>query len=61
MPSIKRTILITGGTSGIGYNAVLKMLELNNNLIVPCKNIISKKKLLTKLNYDLCNLGEKIN
>jgi len=33
------TIFITGGSSGIGYQAVLKLISIGHNIILPCKNI----------------------
>ena len=43
------TIFITGGTSGIGYQAVLKFISLGYNIILPCKNIIRANELLTNI------------
>ena len=36
-------IFITGGSSGIGYQAVLKLISLGHNIILPCKNIYRAK------------------
>ena len=33
------TVMITGGSSGIGFQAVLKLISLGHNIILPCKNI----------------------
>ena len=48
-------ILITGGSSGIGYQAVIELISLGNNIILPCKNIIRANEVLTNLfnNYSL--------
>ena len=43
------TIFITGGTSGIGYQAVLKLISLGHNIILPCKNIFRAKEVLTNI------------
>ena len=32
-------IFITGGSSGIGYQAVVDLISLGHNIILPCKNI----------------------
>ena len=43
------TIFITGGSSGIGYQAVLKLISLGHNIILPCKNISRAKEVLTNI------------
>ncbi|WP_269624552.1 SDR family NAD(P)-dependent oxidoreductase [Prochlorococcus marinus] len=43
------TILITGGSSGIGYQAVLKLISLGHNIILPCKNISRANQVLTNI------------
>ena len=43
------TILITGGSSGIGYQAALNLISLGHNLILPCKNIYRANELLTNI------------
>lgn len=43
------TILITGGSSGIGYQAALEFISLGHNLILPCKNIFRANEVLTNL------------
>ncbi len=43
------TIFITGGSSGIGYQAVLKLISLGHNIILPCKNIHRANQVLTKI------------
>ncbi len=43
------TILITGGSSGIGYNAVLYLISLGHNIILPCKNILRANQVLTNI------------
>tara|TARA_Y100001968_G_scaffold45927_1_gene36033 strand:- start:334 stop:1353 length:1020 start_codon:yes stop_codon:yes gene_type:complete len=56
------TILITGGSSGIGYQAVLKLISLGHNIILPCKNILRANEVLTNIFNQLrCNLSEKGN
>ncbi len=42
-------IFITGGSSGIGYQAVLKLISLGHNLILPCKNISRANEVLTNI------------
>ncbi|MBL4882890.1 MAG: SDR family NAD(P)-dependent oxidoreductase [Oleispira sp.] len=39
-----QTVLITGGTSGIGYE-IVKLLQQNNTLIIISKDILKLKKL----------------
>ncbi len=43
------TIFITGGSSGIGFQAVLKLISLGHNIILPCKNISRANEVLTNL------------
>ena len=43
------TILITGGSSGIGYQAVLKLISLGHNIILPCKDITRANEVLTNI------------
>ncbi len=43
------TIFITGGSSGIGYQAVLKLISLGHNIILPCKNIDRANQVLTNI------------
>ncbi len=42
-------ILITGGSSGIGYQAVLKLISLGHNIILPCKTIFRANEVLTNI------------
>ncbi len=43
------TILITGGSSGIGYQAALKLISLGHNIILPCRNISRANEFLTNI------------
>ena len=43
------TIFITGGSSGIGYQAVLKLISFGHNIILPCKNIHRANQVLTNI------------
>ena len=43
------TIFITGGSSGIGYHAALKLISLGHNIILPCKNIYRANEVLTNI------------
>ena len=43
------TVFITGGSSGIGFQAVLKLISLGHNIILPCKNIFRANEVLTKI------------
>tara|TARA_B100001029_G_C15033025_1_gene438293 strand:- start:456 stop:1475 length:1020 start_codon:yes stop_codon:yes gene_type:complete len=55
-------IFITGGTSGIGYQAVLRLLSLGHNIILPCKNIVrANQTLINIFNQSPCNLSKKGN
>ena len=42
-------VLITGGSSGIGYEAVLELIALGYNIILPCRNIDKANNLLMKI------------
>ena len=54
------TIFITGGSSGIGYQAVLKFISLGHNIILPCKNISRANEVLTNiLNQSTSELSKK--
>ena len=54
------TIFITGGSSGIGYQAVLKLISIGNNIILPCKNILRANEVLTNIFNQLpCNILKK--
>ena len=56
------TIFITGGSSGIGYQAVLNLILLGHNIILPCKSILRANHVLTNIFNQLpCNLPEKGN
>ena len=55
-------VFMTGGSSGIGYQAALQIISLGNNMILPCKNISRANELLTNIINQLpCNLSEKGN
>ncbi len=43
------TIFITGGSSGIGYEAVLKLISIGHNIILPCKNLSRANEVLTNI------------
>ena len=43
------TIFITGGSSGIGYQAVLKLISIGHNIILPCRNILRANEVLTNI------------
>tara|TARA_Y100001968_G_scaffold251151_1_gene236327 strand:+ start:557 stop:1582 length:1026 start_codon:yes stop_codon:yes gene_type:complete len=47
------TILITGGSSGIGYKAVIRLISLGHNIILPCKNTLRANQILTNIFNDL--------
>ena len=54
------TIFITGGSSGIGYQAVLRLISIGHNIILPCKNILRANEVLTNiLNQLPCDLSKK--
>ena len=54
-------IFITGATSGIGYQAALKLISLGHNIILPCRNLLRANEVLTnifnQLRSDLPNKG----
>ena len=55
-------IFITGGSSGIGYQAVLKLISKGHNIILPCKDISRANQVLTNIFNQLpCNLLKKGN
>ncbi len=58
MNSHNRTILITGATSGIGYQAAVRLINLGNNLIITCRNKSRKEKLFNKLKEDLLRYND---
>tara|TARA_Y100001968_G_scaffold4695_1_gene4186 strand:- start:284 stop:1303 length:1020 start_codon:yes stop_codon:yes gene_type:complete len=43
------TIFITGGSSGIGYQASLHLISLGHNVILPCRNIVRANELLIRI------------
>ena len=47
------TIFITGGSSGIGFQAVLKLISLGHNIILPCRNIHRANQVLTNILINL--------
>ena len=56
------TIFITGGSSGIGYQAVIKLISLGHNIILPCKNLLRANQVLTNIFNQLsCDLAKKGN
>ena len=56
------TIFITGGSSGIGYQATLKLISLGHNVILPCRNIFRANQILTNIINELpCSLSKKGN
>ena len=56
------TIFITGGSSGIGYQAVLKLISLGHNIILPCKSLLRANEVLTNIfNQLTSDLSEKGN
>ena len=42
-------IFITGASSGIGYQAALKLISIGYNIILPCKNILRANEILTNI------------
>ena len=42
-------IFITGGSSGIGFQAVLKLISLGHNIILPCRNILRANEVLINI------------
>ncbi len=47
------TIFLTGGSSGIGYQAALKLISLGHDIILPCRNILRANQVLTNIVNDL--------
>ena len=43
------TVFITGGSSGIGYEAVLNLISLGHKIILPCKNIFRANEVLINI------------
>tara|TARA_B100001029_G_scaffold475_1_gene331 strand:+ start:52 stop:1071 length:1020 start_codon:yes stop_codon:yes gene_type:complete len=55
-------IFITGASSGIGFQATLKLISYGHNVILPCKNIFRANETLTNIFNQLpCNLSKKGN
>ena len=46
---MKKTILITGGSSGIGYQATLSLISSGHKLIIPCKDENTCRNTLKKI------------
>ncbi len=44
-----RTILLTGASSGIGYQASIRLLKSGNKLILPCRDASTAKETKAKL------------
>ncbi len=44
-----RNILLTGGSSGIGYQAAIQLLEQGSHLTMPCRNIERAKYISSRL------------
>tara|TARA_B100001250_G_scaffold293929_1_gene255549 strand:+ start:346 stop:1365 length:1020 start_codon:yes stop_codon:yes gene_type:complete len=56
------TIFLTGGSSGIGYQAALKLISLGHKIILPCKSILRANEVLTNIFNQLpSNLSRKGN
>ena len=53
--TIKRTILITGGTSGIGFEATKMFLNNGHNVISLCRNNDRENELNYKLEKEILN------
>ena len=61
---IKKNVIVTGGTDGIGLAIVKKLMDQNHNIFVIGKNAIKGNNLLNSLNYSnlefiQCDLSEK--
>ena len=53
--------MITGGSSGIGFQAVLKLISLGHNIILPCKNKSRANEVLTNIfNQSPNELSKKV-
>ena len=48
--SSARIVLITGATSGIGFEALLKLIESRHHVIAPCRNDFRRQEILFKIN-----------
>ena len=54
---MQKNVLITGGTSGIGYQAVRLMLQNGCRVITICRNQERSKELILKIrNLEMLNL-----
>ena len=50
--SSAKKIFITGASSGIGYQASLKMLKQGNKIILPCRDKITRDRTLERFRRD---------
>ncbi len=52
---MKKTILITGATSGIGYQFILRIINQRHKIIILCRNKSRQKEILLNLKSNLTN------
>ncbi len=58
-----KNILITGGNSGIGFQATINLLKSKNNLYIPIRSELRKEQFFTKVQkyFDKSYLNKYIN
>ncbi len=59
-----QNIFITGGSSGIGYQAILSLLKQGHRLTIPCRSVERREYLINRLYSqasDNCDLETQIN
>lgn len=46
---IQKTVILTGGSDGVGAEIARKLSELDHQIIIPCRNIEKGNALVNKL------------
>jgi protochlorophyllide reductase len=57
----KRTVILTGANSGIGYDAAVRMAARGHKLILACRTISKAKDTASRIKADLAESGSTLN